>query len=584
MDFSLILKRSVFFTLFITFFIASGYSHASSEDLHSKLSESPSWKNLVHYFDGNLAIEDNEFILSLADFSLNNELVLTLKLLREGNEKSCKFVARHYYLSKFFHDLPKLSCPDYENFRKKVPFDEVSVIYASENLSQPSSMMGHGMLALTGLNDKKINVAHSVSFFTDLDSLNLLTIMWETLYVGKQGHFVVKPLEVGFNFYLKDEERNVWKYVIDLTAEERDLIHRHIWELKYADIDYLFHEQNCATLSQQILSIVKTELTTVNAQWVSPIDLAKTVNDKKIVKNTLFYPSNKWKIRLLSDQIPNDSVELLLSDSVAKNLNYLEQETLKTYNNYQYQERNISKESWEKKSQSIYKLYPEQLSLNLESYKSPLSSPADSQVSIGSTFNGKVRLEWLPAAHSIEDDNRQYFTENELKLFNIKIDIDPNSFGVSLKEFNIYSARSLTPSNKLLGGTSGSFKFGFQRLKFDKLNPFMAFNVQGGLGKTYSLSRDIKVFALFNIGGFTGVKHQGVVLTPEIGGYIYEIFDMKSIVSYQRSYSHLGQLDTYSLSQSWFLSKNNSIVIEANHQVHGSKVQTEGNIRLKFYY
>jgi len=208
------------------------------------------WLSLLHIKNGTPTITDPAFILTQDDFSPELEWQATLRLFAQQPQAICRFPARYRLLQQSGASLPEFpDCPEYRVFLQRVPVDQVSVIYASENLTSPSSMLGHAMLAAEGVRDDGFYARHSVSFFTVLDSINPIKVLWETLIKGKEGFFLVKPLRAHFEFYNLAEQRNVWRYELDLDAGQRALLQDHLWELRSVNMDYFFHTQNCATVN-----------------------------------------------------------------------------------------------------------------------------------------------------------------------------------------------------------------------------------------------------------------------------------------------------------------------------------------------
>lgn len=46
--------------------------------------------------------------------------------------------------------LPRDDCSDVREFRAKAPAEQISLVFASEDLARPASMMGHAFLELAG--------------------------------------------------------------------------------------------------------------------------------------------------------------------------------------------------------------------------------------------------------------------------------------------------------------------------------------------------------------------------------------------------------------------------------------------------
>ncbi len=555
------------------------------------------WHALLHLNNNQLMINDPTFILSLDNFSPENELLATLDAFRNASIKSCKFIARHQFLSEQLENpLPAINCPGYSTFKNRAPLDDISVLYASENLTQPSSMMGHTMLAISGMNQQGIKAEHAVSFFTELDNINLVNIFWETLYKGKPGYFTVQPIQKALNFYLVTEQRNIWRYRLRLDAGQKSLLHKHLWELKFAQMDYLFHRHNCATLSLHILKVAAPYLAKNNDIFVSPIDVAKAVSRKNLIVETLIYPSSKWKIRMLSEFVDEKVIRNISqgknpkspNDSAVKN--YLNTTLSNTYAQFQYEQGDIEDKEWftKKANFSLNQQNTSRYKIDIENYQSPLKTPDDSHLAFGyidNSDNQWLTIGWLPASHDIADQNSEYFGENELKLNEVVLNMNTQSGEINLQRWQLYSAKSLIPYDTLTGGVSGDFNMGFDQILNKQHESNLGLLIYGGIGKTYKMDQDLSFYYLANIGSTIGISESYAFIEPEVGAYLYELWDMKTLFSLKHKFNSSQYEQTHwSLKQSFMQRKNSSFIADLSHIQTGDLEQWTVNLQFRNYY
>ena len=540
--------------------------------------ESQRWQALLHLdSQGQPKIPDPHFILSGDSFSPQLEWQLTKALFLQHPEQVCRFPAR-YLLMRRSESLPPFpDCPGYREFLQKAPADEISVVYASENLTSPSSMMGHSMLALDGVRADGQRARHAVSFFTELDSFNPAAILWDTVVVGKPGFFLVKPLTRYVDFYNVDEQRNVWRYILDLTEEERQLLQAHMWELRYPQIDYFFDAHNCATLSLDMLRVVYPMI--APARTVTPVDLAKAVSDAGVIARTEVVLADKWKIRLLSESSAPAVIEAAqqfrreadIPDFADPQQTFRFYELSSALLNFDARHAGLSHASYQQRRQLLKSLKPAQdWQLDIDGYKSPLDTPQDSQLGIGwLDYQGSqwLTLRSLPAAHTLDDDNRAYFGENELRLNELQLRWSPQRQALQLHQWQLYSAHSLTPRDPLIGGLSGHFEAGFRPVYDRLLQPQTGFSLSGGLGATYAFGPDLRIFSLLNLGVASAPEQTFSYLQPVVGGYLYEVFDMKSRFSYRPQFRSDGRrVDQWSLAHT--VSWRNAALVARGEWLH----------------
>ena len=244
-----------------------------------KLYEKNEWKALLHY-DNGFKVTDKKFLLS-KNPSLKNELIATIKAFYDlpnnyqniNEHTQCKFPARFLFITHELNisknEFPKINCQDFQIYKQKAPADNVSLIYASKNVKNPSSMMGHVFLKFSGKNDKNLKVNHAITFYTVIESTNPLSLIYQNTISGMKGLFALQPYSV-----IK-ENRNIWEYQLSLSEYRRKLIYYHVWELKGIDMKYYFTSYNCSTVIYNMLSLANPAVYNDKKIWITPLDSVK---------------------------------------------------------------------------------------------------------------------------------------------------------------------------------------------------------------------------------------------------------------------------------------------------------------------
>lgn len=521
----------------------------------SKLAGDSVWLALLHVKNGKPQIPDPDFLLSLRTqtFSPLQELMATLAFAESGPAGYCRFPARYRWLHRHGFASPDLSlCAEYQEFLQKAPADQISLIYASENLTQPTSMMGHAMLALSGINDEGRLAEHSVSFLTDIQGLTLLELFADTLVFGAEGLYQVQPLRRHYQYYLVEEQRSVWRYELDLSEFQTQLVHDHIWELKTVQAPYFFHTHNCATLTLDLVAVAAPDVNK-GVGWVSPADVAKQMSRHRLIQQAEMTPSSRWEIRMLQEAISFQSAarikrwglgeQGLYGSDWSDRDRYLMFRLATAYSHYQFQEGHIDLDAYMSRQQELVRQadpdWSDARKLDISQYRSPLKTPEDSQWNIGllrTSDTDWVTLDWLPASHAIEDDNREYFSETELKMGEVSVKASPAANQLRLRRLQILSARSFTPYDSLTGGLSGAFNLGIYELDAEGYSQRLGFQMKGGPGVTLAPGRDFRLYSLIQGGVDWTLDEEVLFLQPEVGGYLYELLDMKTWISYSRKY------------------------------------------------
>lgn len=541
-----------------------------------KLYEKNEWKALLHY-NGSLNIKDKRFILS-EKFSLRNELKSTIEsfysppknYLNINNHPQCKFPARLLFISHELNistnEFPKVDCPDFHTYKMKAPADKISLIFASEKVNNPSSMMGHTFLKYSGKNYKNIEVKHAISFYTILNSANLFKLAYQNLFSGMEGLFALQPYEKVLKLYTEKENRNVWEYQLKLSDYRRKLIYYHIWELKGVEMKYFFTSYNCSTVIYYILSLANPKIYDDDYLWITPLVTVKFLYKYNLIAKSELFPSDEWLIKMTAENLKDKEIQDVKDIVKYKTYNQISQldfnslKLLEAYSRVRYKEDDINSDDFqiikknidvrEEKSNNVF---------DISQYKSPNKIPNERQINIGyKDVNEEkfMKLSFLPASHLLNDYNREYFAESELKIGYLSILLNTNK--IELEEFTLYGMKSYIPYDTLSNDLSYQFELSVKKEYTKKMKYMDTLKIDGGAGIDFLFLNDINVFAMLNLGvGYNHEDHTYLSFNPRIGAMIYEIFHMKSLLYYQPFFiNDMKVYDKYVLEHNIFLPQN----------------------------
>ena len=138
----------------------------------------------------------------------------------------------------------------------------------------------------------------------------------------------------------------------------------------------------------------------------------------------------------------------------------------------------------------------------------------------------------MPASHLLNDYNREYFGESELKIFNLSVLLNKNN--IELEEFTLYGMKSYIPYDTLTNDLSYQLELAVKKEYSEDMSYVDTVKIDGGIGADFLLGNDINLFAILNLGvGYNKNDNAHLFFNPQIGGMIYELFNMKSLVYYQ---------------------------------------------------
>lgn len=540
------------------------------------------WQALLHLYQGRPQIEDPEFYVAKKFVSASVELEETINAVfssapgpEPGSSESiqCRFPARVQWLSeKMGRQSPDSSaCKDLNEFRRRAPMASAALIFAAEKISHPSTMMGHVFLKISGLNHLQQPVDHAISFFTDLNDGNFPKLVYESLLTGKTGFYALSPFEEVKNGYLFSEERNIWEYELALNDSARQRLHLHLFELKSTSFRYFFIGFNCATLIQNVIAVAHPEVNDMRGLWVTPLDVVRATDKPDFVAATKVAPSSRWKIKVLHEALDTSSKSIKLlrrldnestppGEGVAQyvaeverrsaddSARYLHLELAEAFVGNLLENQRISEDRWKSLRSDLTgrrKSFVSDGFVDLSSFKRPSLTRRDSQLTLSSHHDPaerSLRLRFLPASHSLEDETLQYTSESELKIGEIEAEYVMNENRMRVSRAVLYSATSLQPTDRLIPTLSGRFRMGFETSREIDLSRAPSPVLEGGLGKTYRMADDIDVFALASLG--VRVPSEAYVYAgPEIGVVVRQIWRMKTIVVWRKLFLGFGAQD-----------------------------------------
>lgn len=288
------------------------------------LSEHKQWQHLLFYKNGKAEVISPNFYLtdpsvqSIATFSPYKELIATLRHASD-NEIVCRYPARYLWLNKHLPEvkIDLQNCLDLPN-----PNQEISLILVSNYLKNPASSFGHVLVKTSSAMDRKENGVRQLS---SEDLLNSSYNFGARIPANENGAmYAIKGLfgfyDSGFSeaeffkhdaVYSKNEQRDMWEYVLNLGAFETQLLNYHLYEAKSARFDYYFIKQNCGYRTGEILELVSDIKTTERVgPWYAPDyvfdQLLEYSNDaaEPLIASVRYLPSEQTQLRAKFVQLP----------------------------------------------------------------------------------------------------------------------------------------------------------------------------------------------------------------------------------------------------------------------------------------
>ncbi|WMW80169.1 DUF4105 domain-containing protein [Undibacterium cyanobacteriorum] len=552
---------AAFFSILILFFTSTQSAQASEADeLNSisayqqkahqlALAKSPMWSALLHADQGGFHITSSKFLLSADTPELERELNLTIAWLMSGEAGAvCRYPARYLWLREALA-IPEQaleSCDELQEFLTRAPAERVDLVFAAENITQASSMMGHVFLKLSGKSSMGQSTEHAVSFFTDAAGYNLPKLFFDSMVIGKLGYFSLSPYSEKLQLYVGEEQRSVWEYELRFSAAQRRLLQAHLIELKQAKLTYFFQKYNCATLLDFVIAVAAGKSLDKSGFWVTPKDVVKRAYALNLIESSRVHAPNQWLLRAYQTGLTASQVEHVaeavkqqqsisftapISDAAKAQMLALAD----TYAAYLTDRELLKGPEVAAYRQSLRENRRQLPSpeFQFESLKDPANSPQDSQWDLGLTRQGKannLRFVINPASHHLSDDNRTYNTESDLRVFETSLLVGLDRRSLQLERMTVYSSQLLMPYDGLTRTWSNAVLVELARQPKQDGGNALRWQLGAGRGLSWRVFDDIDIAAMLN-GGLSNRSDQWrLYLEPQVTMVVRSLFDSKMIV------------------------------------------------------
>ncbi len=588
-----------------TCFVTTGASFASNQiytvdrGLIAKHSKDKYWYHLLHYQNGKSTVEDTSFFLSETRkglVSLELELEKTIEAFFsldriDDSHAICKYPARFKWIKSTFslndNLFPKPNCKEFNHYFDAISAQTIYISFASENLKNPTSMMGHPFLKIEGSHNGK-KVENAVTYFGDYGSENILKFYAKSITSGVKGVFLVEPYQKKLDFYNDEQKRTIWEFKVNLTKDQIDNLVMHIWELNGVDIKYHFVFHNCVTALVDLMKVAEID-NIKNDVLVTPIEVIDEMYDLGYINNNVsLYPSYDYQFRIISNSLNNSEKKEVVD--VVHNYNVFNYQINKS-NNLQSDANILFASKVALKANSLsnpkqkrqyfdtiskiddeLKQLPEQ-DLKYD-VKNPFSRSKTAQITFGySKENHKnvAELGFYPVYNSFRNDNSEYLNEFELKLLSLQSKYYQESKKFRVDNIDILKIQSIIDSDNAIGGWSSGLRINFERednfINTSRLYP----NIEINIGKAKQIFQDkILVYLLLTPSYSYYKDHSNPYIYSEIGLFIRNIKDFKTHINYRKyisSESDYKYQELFSIEEIFFVTKNHNLIlgIEKSH-------------------
>ncbi len=537
-------------------------------------------------------------LLLFADNSRKpSEEILQKLMINPTTQQICTYPARYLWIAHYYpnHKFDFKKCKDLNTFTQKVPADKISVVFATEKVSNPVSMMGHIYLKLAGNKELK-DVSHAVSLYVPTQG-NPIKLFLDSFFFGAQGVFSLYPGQQTLDNYLYQEQRNIWEYELAIDPWSRKLLLYHIFELKHTRFKYYFHRFNCASMVEHLLNILNPASKQPTVLLRTPHQVLTIMQQNFSIKKTTIFLADRWKIEALTQELPltTNSFKAIIKNplevlptlsSLSPKQQWLTLELAKSFSRYKYTHHQQKKDKFLKEQLSL-KQKQETISpnaiLNLSPKNNPVNAPRSSQITLGYQHENGIdnfTLNFLPVYHTLSDDTTTNLNEYELKLAESQL-IYNHQQKIKIDYLTIYSVTQLSPISPLLTNHSFHIDISYK----DYYSAYRSMQLIGMWGKTVRFWKDIDFWTM--LGASAELKKSYIYPTLFSGFVIREIYQLKTVIKFNISHNlktktlwRLQFIESIPISKNWSLRFEFSKIKNNKHH----KKLTRSLLGLKYYF
>ena len=534
------------------------------------------WLALGHYqpqwtgYQESTVDSENFFLSPIGKNNPEAELQASIDLFNGADtQKKCLFPARYLYLKEqglVSKNFPV--CEDYEQFKKDLNPQGLTLLYTDAYMNNPSSLFGHTLLRIDIPEGRTQLVSHGVNYgaFVNPDENGILFAFWG-LTGGYLGGFTVKPYYDVINTYNNIENRDIWEFQLNLTPQELDFFVAHLWEIGHTQTKYYFFTENCSYMLMEVLDAVKPEWRLASDFPVQaiPLDTLKSVAKRPgLVKEVTYRPSRQKRIQNQYNQMNKKGKKAYLK-LIHKNEWDMEQLTNKekanvlqsAYEFYQYAyiEGDLDLTDYRKRSFQTLRertKIPEKDSfIPLKDIPSPLNAHNSARIVLSQGFRQGKSFQELgirPAYHSLTDKKTGFLKGAEINFLNTVFRYYNQSERLVFQDLSLVEITSISPWDALFHPISYNIKTTINREINNKtLQEGYVYNLNGGTGISYALFPSVYVFGFvntyFKYGGF--IPHNQALGVSVAGGFLGNLGDITAFGQIERILSYNNYLNQF---------------------------------------
>ena len=526
---------------------------ASSEDYPSELintahtqslAATAQWRALLHYRNNILTssltgqADDAKFYLA-ADGKTNPqaELDATLRAFFAPavvesdaiQHPQCRFVARYHWLKQSLsfdaQRLPEQRCQRFSAWRAALQPDMLTLVFPAAYINNPSSMFGHTLLRVdaVGQNEQSRLLAYAINYAANPEGEGGVAFILKSLVGSYPGLFSISPYYVKVKEYSHLENRDIWEYQLNFTADEIERLLMHAWELGQVRFDYYFFDENCA---YHLLSLFEAarpslEFTRRFHGWVIPADTVRALAEQAgMVRKIVYRPADNTRLRFQLEQLneneqdwvaalaagergPDDA---LFTQQPAERRS-VELEAAYKYLRHKYTAGDVDPDQSARRSRELL-LARSQLpetpdtALPPTPHVTPDRGHSTVRFALAAGVENSFTVQEVkirPAYHDLLDPQGGYTRGAQINFMDVSLRHVEGSNRLQLNELTLIDIFSLFPRDRFFQPISWKFSTGYTHAGAPRAERVALYRTHGGAGMAWPLGDKTQVYGFADI-------------------------------------------------------------------------------------
>lgn len=598
------------------------------------LAADPEWHALLHYLQRPLGLgykslvdSPNFFLAPRGKTDPAAELEATLRAFfsdavetNDSQNPQCQFIGRYHWLKQRLGfdaaRLPEQRCPRFEQWIEAINPDQITLIFPSAYLNNPSSMFGHTLIRIDmpQQDERTRLISYAINFAAVTDETNGVLFAVRGLTGGYPGQFSIMPYYDKVREYSDLENRDIWEYQLDFSREEILRLLRHVWELGASWYEYYFFDENCSYHLLTLFDVARPglDLAARFPYTAIPSDTVQEVlKVEGLLRQAVYRPSahtrlnhrlshmsaaeQKLSLALARGEITADDDRLT---ALAEPRQALVLETAQQYVSYQMHRGQLPREVGAKRALGLLRTRATLPALDIEPEPpEPAARPdqghGSARLSLGAgryedeTF---YSLRLRPAYHDLLDPQAGYLEGSQINFFDVELRYYPDLRHWQPERLTLVDIASLSPRDRFVQPLSWAVSTGLERAPFTALDRSPSGYLRGSAGVSYRHGAALTSYLLAEAALHAGHTHTGDVLytlAPRAGLYWSPAAAWRShlrLSGYRYSSGEIRDAAEALFEQRYTVSHNVALRLQLNGRKEADDTIREGSLSLQWYF